>query len=526
MSTPLTPYDVAAYEHFCSDLVAAGFEPIVGTDRRRWRGPLRSSLSPLTQATTMELDFRDGWPYKYAHVTVGGIASEHIGHEIICLWAEDDPAQRRGITLAGLWERLDGWATAASTGFAAEDQALDAYMGFEAERLGFAELDLPAFLVNASNGHIAEAHGQVEGSALLIASDQDQHHPLTGQVYLRTGLDRPPRTMQELRASLTHRQRASLDRLLAQRNDVDATEASGGLDFLVFCWPRHSTHDALVISFAGAGADVRPLMRPPSPTDVDSRLRRAGPDAQGLSTARVLIAGIGAIGGYVATTLAASGVGRLSLHDSDDLKTVNLVRYAGDGYGAGWSKCALARSRINNIAPWCAVDIDVDLPLDPHQLADAIRGVDLVVDTTGIAYVTAALAHVCGAQGVPILSAALYHGGALLRVRRQAAGDIPLLGRAADDGYSALPPDDPTDDKAQGFLELGCTALVHNAPPASVLHAAAHTAAVVVDYLTGQRNHPDEEIHVLRPLASAPFDRLGLVPRAAAVSGHPAEAPQ
>ena len=509
MSVPLEPHDVAAYEQFCSELVQARFTPLSGTERRRWSGPLHPALTGITTATHMQVWFYDGWPFKYAHIVVPELSVEHAANGIICLWAEDDPAQIKGSTLPGLFDRLEQWAARTATGFTAADEALDAHIPFEGTAQRFAEIDLPNLLTAASNGHMSTIYGTPQGDALLLDRDSTKRS-LTGSLYYRSNITTPPRTLTEFRNALTRRQRSNLDAGLAARQGVGQNEVSGGHDHVALVWPRHSQHDAIILSFSGTGPTLTAHPNATSPSDTLSRLRRAGPDAALLSGKKVLLAGLGALGGHVAMTLAHSGVTYLHVCDSDLLHTVNLVRHALDHLDVGYQKPIGLAVRLQRSAPWCKVKPDHDLPHVPSALIARVRGHDLVIDCTGIASMTSALAYVCAAENVPMLSSALFHQGAISRIRRQQAGDTPLLHRAANPAYLTLPPDQ-IDTGTPGFLELGCTAPVHNAPPVAVLRAAADTSHAALDVLTGRLLLPDECITVLRPLNTPPFDQPGVL---------------
>ena len=510
MADPLRPYDQAAHERFCADLVAAGFSPTPGTARRHWTGTTPAPLQALTTASRVQVEFWDGWPYRYAHLRVPGMAAEHAAGGLLCLWAEDDPAQIAGIILDGLLRLLDEWCAATEGGFGPSDQALDPHIAFAGSAKRWAEIDLPEALGTATNGYIGTIHGHVDGDALQLGGGPGDDNPLTGPVYLRSNLDRAPRDLDEFRSMLTRRQREHLDAGLTARAAAAQNKTSGGHDHAVLVWPRHGTRDALVLSFSGTGSALKAHPNQASPTDRASRLRRAGPDAALLADKRVLLAGAGALGGHVGVVLAHSGLGHLAVHDNDDLKTVNTVRHVLSDTLVGHPKTVGLYLRLDGTAPWCEVAVKGSLPYDPAALAAEVRGHDLIVDCTGIAAMTSVLAHVAAAESVPLLSGALYHRGAVVRVRRQAPGDTLLGQRGGDSGYVPLPPD--TADPAEaGFLELGCTAPVHNAPPAAVLRAAADIAAAAVDLLTGRTLLPDETITVLAPLAEPPFDVLGPV---------------
>jgi hypothetical protein len=372
-------------------------------------------------------------------------------------------------------------------------------------------LELPlANLVDKSNGFIAHVTAQARGRAVQVGADRDSPE-LRGAFYLRRDIGMPPANYDEFHALLTKRQREDLDRGLADRAPAGLNEPSGGYDFVVLAWPRFEQHDVLALGFAGGGKTLRATAYIPAPSDMPSRRRRAGPDVEELSTKEVLVAGLGSIGGGAALALAQSGVGKIRGYDGDVMKTGNLVRHVLDQYSVGYSKAAALAIEVQGRAPWCAFDPkDADLSLDPSRLAAHITGFDLVLDTTGVFSVTAALSQVCHRQAIPLITVALFHRGRLMRIQRQAVGDAPIANRIGNLDYVQLPPDTAAPGQA-GFLEVGCTAYVSNAPPWASHRAAADTAATAVDFLTGRLDFDEDQVIVLRPLADPPFDRVGLV---------------
>lgn len=506
-------YDDAAYERFCGELVNAGFSPGGDDQSPFWTGPIRPSLQPLTDAARMQIHFYPGWPLRYAHVVVAGIRTEHDAQGTVCLWAEDDPAQIDGRDLQGLWNRLDRWAAAAQDGFALADQALDAHRLFGSQSSYRAELPLRDLTTGGIGGYTAQVFGTLHGTTLIIERGNPPD-PRTageavfaGEFYLCGQLAESPRTLDDVRAVLARRQRRNLTSGLARRTDTPFTETSGGLDFIALAWPRHGDeYDAVVVGFAGKGDNLGAEALSATANDAHALRRRAGPDADLLAEKTVLIAGAGSVGGHVAVAVASSGVGTIRLHDSDHLSSTNLVRHVGTRAFLGYLKTQAVASIVAQHAPWTTVAPHADLPYDPIGLQAKVDGVNLVIDCTGIAPLTAALAEVCRRHGVALISGALFHHGALARVQRQAIGDTPIAARRTDPRYHALPPDDQA--SAAGFLELGCTAPVNNAPPVAVLTAAADIASAAIDQLTDRSDRTDERIVVIRPM-SPPFDRLG-----------------
>ena len=83
---------------------------------------------------------------------------------------------------------------------------------------------------------------------------------------------------------------------------------------------------------------------------------------------------------------------------------------------------------------------------------------------------------------------------------------MPILQRTSP-AFPAIPPGDG--EETEGFLELGCTAPVHNAPPTAVLRAAADAALLAVELLTGRDIGAQDVVTVLHPIDAAPFDTRG-----------------
>jgi molybdopterin/thiamine biosynthesis adenylyltransferase len=179
-------------------------------------------------------------------------------------------------------------------------------------------------------------------------------------------------------------------------------------------------------------------------------------------------------------------------------------------YAVGYKKTIALKLEIDEHAPWCEFDGKGDLPLDPAELAETIEGYDLVIDCTGNFAVAAGLSTVCGDTDIALVSGALYHHGAVMRVRRQAPGDLPIADREGSDKYVSLPQQE-MDANSGGFLEVGCTAPVNSSPPWAAQRLAADIAATAADFLAGRLAMPDEQVAVLVALKSSPFDVVGPV---------------
>lgn len=501
----MNSYELAALEAFAAELVGAGFGPVPGEERLVWIGPTPPSVAEDTGIHEMVVRIPETWPVRAAKVYLPGLVGQHVTNEgLVCLWADDDPAQTLAVTFALLLVRLREWIDADSSGFSKRDQALDSYAFFNQLAAPSAEIDLPALLRSPTNGLTRPLHANPERTWTFSRAAQD--HPLEGVLFYRSALSAVPRDFESFRSVLTRAQRNNLDYGLARRAPAERGAVSGGYDFALLIWPRYGAFDVLFISFEGEGAQLGVSAHHVFPNDSDSRLRRAGPRAGELASKRVLLVGGGSVGGQVALSLASSGVGYLKISDSAALRTVNLTRHVLTSTVVGLPKVLGLAARVEDAAPWCEVEMEPSISEDPDELVDDVSGFDVVVDCTGMYAVTIGLVRACASAQIPLVTGAIYHSGDIYRVRRQVNGDRPILERTLELGYPVIP-DNAAD--AYGFLELGCTSPVHNAPPVVTTKAAGDVALVVLDLLLGDLLYGADQMTVIRPLDEAPFDHVG-----------------
>lgn len=131
-----------------------------------------------------------------------------------------------------------------------------------------------------------------------------------------------------------------------------------------------------------------------------------GEEAVGrLARARVLVAGVGGVGGYAAEMLARSGVGHLTLVDADNVAISNINRQIiATSDAVGESKVRLFADRFRAINP----EIDVR-PIQEYLDADNIpalldREFDYVIDAIDTVAPKMTLILECLRRGIPIIS--------------------------------------------------------------------------------------------------------------------------
>ncbi len=122
--------------------------------------------------------------------------------------------------------------------------------------------------------------------------------------------------------------------------------------------------------------------------------------------AHVLVIGAGGLGSVVATYLARSGIGRLTLADNDTVSASNLPRqilYTPDDIGT--PKVVAAAGALARCAPG---EITVNGErLAGQALVQAVRHADLVCDASDNFATRFAVNAACVREGVPLVSAAV-----------------------------------------------------------------------------------------------------------------------
>ena len=125
-----------------------------------------------------------------------------------------------------------------------------------------------------------------------------------------------------------------------------------------------------------------------------------------LERARVLVFGIGGVGGFAVEALARSGVGHLVLVDADEVALSNINRQIIATHGTvGIAKVDAMKERIADINPDCHVEALKTFYL-PENVADFdFSSFDYVVDAIDTVKAKVDIASRCDALGVRLISA-------------------------------------------------------------------------------------------------------------------------
>ena len=504
-------FDIASLEGFRADLVAAGFEPVPTTERRMWRGPVHPAFDELTDTRTMEIVFDPGWPYRPPRVFVQGLDTNHSTLDgFVCLWRDGD-LSREWETVDGLFHRIEDWCERAKNGWQDDDLPFDAYLNFKRKRPLMATFDFES--LRTTIGSWGDMKGVLTNPNLLNLRPGSAAGP--GEVrglWFRVGQLQapPPRNLAELPRHLKRSQRKGFEKSLSRRRETRGPQQMGGVDIILFAWQRRGRTDLLVMACEGVGEQVEAAALAAEPNDERTLRLRAGPDAEALKGRSAVLFGAGALGGHVAVTLAESGIDSLRIVDGELLSPGNVVRHIAGHDQVGGLKVNGVEAVIRNHAPWSKVE-SVAPPVNPYgsqEIAQLVENADVVIDATGNDAFVHPVARVAEGLGKPLVSGALFRGGFIGRVQRKALdADAPITSRTESPEYPIVPPGEPAVDLAEP--DLGCSAPVNNAPPASVLACASLIAQAAIDVLTERFELEDEVIDVYRPLPETPFDRVG-----------------
>ena len=505
-------FHLESLEEFTSELASAGFLRIPGNGNPIWRGKIHPAFGSLTDAETMDIVIAPGWPFQPPAVFVQGLNTNHSTLDgLVCMWQEGD-FSHDWTTVQGLFSRIEQWCERARNGWENDQLELDALLNFRAKSSVVATFDLDA--LGVSEGGWGEFCGVVSANPPKVEigiGHRASSNSLRGMWFHVGELQSPPpRQMSEVLQCLSRHQRRGLQRALDERRRADAFVPCGGVDLVLFCWTRNRLPDLLVMGCTGTSEEVEAFALQPGPNDEGNLMLRAGPDASDLSDCRTIMFGAGALGGHAALLLAQSGLRHLAIVDPDVLLPGNVVRHvAGHGH-VGAPKVQAVQAVIRDHAPWAKVVGFQESPRSPSEIRRRIGDASIVIDTTGNEAFTNSLAMMTGEMGISLVSGALYRGGFIGRIQRQALpNDTPIHQRGDLNRYPAIPPG----DRSQEFAtpQLGCSAPVNNAPPSAVTACASLVAQTALDVLIGRFECPDETLEVYRTIADHPFDRLGRV---------------
>ncbi|MDR3276318.1 MAG: tRNA threonylcarbamoyladenosine dehydratase [Treponema sp.] len=124
-----------------------------------------------------------------------------------------------------------------------------------------------------------------------------------------------------------------------------------------------------------------------------------------LARTRVLVFGLGGVGGWCAEALVRSGIGRIGIVDSDRVCVTNINRQVQATTSTlGQSKARALEKRLREINPGCVVEAFPKVFSRETAAAFDIPGADYIIDAIDSLGHKLDLIEYCAAAGVPLYS--------------------------------------------------------------------------------------------------------------------------
>lgn len=491
---------VEARERLVDALATRGFEPLDNASGT-WRGTVtvhhgaerstttavnvhvptdypfvQPKVCPLTRAAAeawLERDIPDYYEPSWSW------HRERNGH--MCLFEQADHSRVPWADASQLFDQIEAWLREDAAGWPGDAP----------------QLDLERYLERTNELLIGEDPRPLSGRVVALMRSK-----LDGSLRLGRPLT-PPKGRRGARTHWQHRAALVLDiGELAQpiRNWATLLTAAGrhapllerevgnGVRDLVLAYTRGHEQGVLALYVAPAGSDWNVKAHYMALEDDATLTRRAHTAREELSTRRVTIVGLGAVGSVLADLLHRSGVGHLRLVDPELLLPGNAVRHLCGADLAGFPKAHAVAKYLTRDRPRSTTTI-VPVHGSVDTIAEAIAelsGCDLVVDATADSTASRLLAMAARAGAGRAVSVCVLADGYAIRADHwpePTTGGLELLD---------LPPQTP------GTYETGCSSPVSTTPPAAVWEAAALGARHAIHALL----EPDTvrpEQHKLRP---------------------------
>ncbi len=430
-----------------------------------------------------------GFPYEAPKVRPidgsGGLSwhADPDGH--LCLWAEEESGDLPWCTLEAIESRVRTWFQNAAAGWVGDspDLDLERYWPRTSGLVVYRDLD-------ALVGRIVRLDRGRNGVWYLKPGPPPRQGKQRAAAVIDVGeLDRPLRTFGDV-----------LDRAGEIRERLERDVRQGRIAALLVRYTR-----------SGIPAVVALVVREQNPVDLaacsaadagDETLSlRTGPDKALLASKRVAIIGLGAIGCQVADLLARAGVGDFTYADPDVVRPGNCIRHLVTIDMVGLSKVLAVRDTLaaRGVVSPNRVTLRSERVVQSDDATKLLLDHDLVVDATANGRATRLLLDGGQHLGRPVVSVCLTQKGRVARIDR-----VPLL-EGESHAESAPEPAD-----GQLLREGGCGDPVSPAPMWAAAVAAARATGVVVDILTGRRQHPASTVDIL-VAGEFPYDVVGTV---------------
>jgi ThiF family len=428
---------------------------------------------------TLEIELPDGFPFRSPFVRIREpeltARSWHLnldddGRGVLCLWQHsgglnDYPWADPLILL----DRIREWLENDNLGWPDEPPILDvhAYLPQAYDRL------------IVSPEHLSECEGSLyvrrRGAFWSIwettvsggsrQSDGTLQEPVPA-VFTDIGLlDEPLRSVDEVLHRIPAHKRTELEGILRTTR----------LSVLLVRYRRRKNQGLLALQILD-WADERSLASFLGVYELEPRILalRSGPAAPLVSSARVAVVGVGAVGSFLTDALVRCGFREISLYDSDVLAPGNCVRHLCGLQYAGLPKpfAVIEHLKACGLTDGTSLQSGTSV-VTPRQVQAIFEAHDVVLDATADESATGMLINEALAHEARFVSVCVLGDGQFVRVDRW-----PLR----NGEHHAMPP--AMLRPSAPVYESGCGDAVSPTPPYAPMKAAAVACRMVIDLIT------------------------------------------
>lgn len=241
-----------------------------------------------------------------------------------------------------------------------------------------------------------------------------------------------------------------------------------------------------------------------APASKDALLRRSAYISKSLTSKRVALFGVGALGSSIALLLAKAGVRELRLIDSDYVMPGNAMRHICGLNRIGLSKTTAVKLSIQGHNPDCHIQC-YEATWVQEKLSFYIRDCDLVINATGNINFSLYLNKICVEFNQPILFVATYRRARVGRVISRLEKGAPCLSCYLDhqrDWPDNMYPTIPANSD-ESFIEDGCGSVTEEAVALDIEAVANFGTRQIVRFFQGTNDGSNLGLIVNEPLPDA-----------------------
>lgn len=490
-------------ESIHSELIDNCFEPVDDT-LNKWRGPISKPFRTLTTAKSMEIEFRDGWPYRHPRILVGGLRREHVNNVgEVCLWAESNSSME-WCSFSGIESRIKRWCEKANSQFTEADRSLDAHLYYENAIPNLGLIDFEQFIDKYTrDGYIQKIFGTPDKYNNLNINKESNTGDVTGILYYLSNIDTPPSNIYTFRDCLNPVQKRNFRKIIKEieKNNRNAK------NFVILIWPSGSYYNALCLHLKLVNKKVLASAMIIAPNNSKIISMRAGKNYNIFLKQDIVLFGIGSVGSHLGYLLVKAGLGKIRLIDGGLLRPGNIIRHFCSYEYKSRKKVEAFAETIKHHTSWTEITKYGTDKWSNEDIHDVCKNSSLIIDATGNSAFSMHLSSIAYYYSFKLLQLALYRGGTVGRIRYQnKQEEWPIYSRRSSSSIFPIIP--PTENNYIG-LETGCSSPVNNAPLSSIVKVSSSAVQLVSKIISGSIINNQDTIEQYDNVDEPPLFKIG-----------------